>query len=107
MPSNVLHCTYGGSLRHSSADEVYGTALRFRIARRADAGTYAVPSPESLTPVAGAFTAYLYADTNAGAAVAYPGTYRALTLGFPFECIREENARARLMQSILGFLCPR
>lgn len=104
---NVLHCTYGGSLRHSSADEVYGTALRFRIARRADAGTYAVPSPESLTPVAGAFTAYLYADTNAGAAVAYPGTYRALTLGFPFECIREENARARLMQSILGFLCPR
>ena len=54
---NVLHYTYGGSLRHSSADEVYGTSLRFRIARHADAETYAVPSPESLTPTGNAFTA--------------------------------------------------
>ena len=66
-----------------------------------------MPSPESLTPSARAFTAYLYADTNAGAAVAYPGTHRVFALGFPFECIREEAARANLMQSVLGFLCPK
>lgn len=104
---NVLHYTYGGSLRHSSADEVYGTSLRFRIARHADAETYAVPSPESLTPTGNAFTAYLYTGMNAGAAVAYPGAHRVFALGFPFECIREESARTQLMQSVLGFLCPK
>ena len=96
---------YGGSLRHSPADEVYATRLRFRIARRADAETYAVPSPESLTPTGNAFAAYLYTGTNAPAAVACPDTHRVFALGFPFECIREEDARARLMQSILNFFC--
>ena len=44
---------------------------------------------------------------NAGAAVAYPGAHRVFALGFPFECIREESARTQLMQSVLGFLCPK
>ncbi len=101
---DVLKCTYAGSLRYISADEVYGANLRFHIARDVNPVVYAVPSPESLSPVAGAFPAYLYAGTDACAAVAFKGEGQyVFTLGFPFECIREEEARVRLMQGILQF----
>ena len=102
----VLKYTYGGSLRHSPTDEIQGNNLRFHIARQANSETYAVPSPESLTPVSDAFSAYLYAGANAGAAIAYKGNYRIFALGFPFESIREEDARIRLMRSALNFLRP-
>ena len=45
-----------------------------------------------------------YAD-NYSAAVAYQGSdYRAITLGFPFECIKSPRTRASLMAGILQFL---
>jgi hypothetical protein len=45
-----------------------------------------------------------YAD-NYGAAVAYQGRdYRAVTMGFPFECIKERTVRNSIMAGILQFL---
>ena len=45
-----------------------------------------------------------YADQQS-ACVAYNGTdYKAMTIGFPFECIKEEYVRFALMRGILKFL---
>ena len=47
-----------------------------------------------------------YAD-GTSAAVAYDGTdYKAFTMGFPIECIREKNQRESIMRGIMGFLLP-
>jgi len=57
-----------------------------------------------LQPVAPAFPAMTYAD-GYPACVAYDGTdYKAMTLGFPFECIKEEHKREVIMKGILRFL---
>ena len=45
-----------------------------------------------------------YADQQS-VCVAYDGSdYKAMTLGFPFECIKEEYVRFALMRGILKFL---
>ena len=45
-----------------------------------------------------------YGD-NQSACVAYDGSdYRSFTMGFPFECIREEQRRESIMRGILNFL---
>ena len=100
---NTLKYNYGGSMRHSSTNKIQGNNLNFHIAREANAEIYAVPSPESLTPVSDAFSVYLYAGSEASAAIAYKGNHRIFALGFPFECIQEEKARTQLMQSVLTF----
>ncbi len=46
----------------------------------------------------------LYADQRS-ACVAYDGQdYKAMTLGFPFECIQSEQKRYTLMKGFLNFL---
>jgi hypothetical protein len=45
-----------------------------------------------------------YADQQS-ACVAYNGSdYRALTIGFPFECIQSERKRGVIMRGLLAFL---
>ena len=45
-----------------------------------------------------------YADEYS-ACVGYDGKdYKALTLGFPFECIKDEHQRETLMKGMLRFL---
>ena len=45
-----------------------------------------------------------YAD-DFSACVAYDGKdYKAMTLGFPFECIKSEQKRHTLMRGMLTFL---
>jgi hypothetical protein len=65
----------------------------------------AIPAPETLIPVAPAYSVLAYEEGNQCAAIAYPGTdYRTFILGFPFESIREESERIRLMGMALKFL---
>ena len=46
----------------------------------------------------------IYADKYS-ACVAYDGSdYKAMTMGFPFECIQSEQKRHMLMKGILNFL---
>ena len=51
-----------------------------------------------------AYSAMIYADQYS-ACVAYDGSdYKAMTMGFPFECIQSEQKRHMLMKGILNFL---
>ena len=50
-----------------------------------------------------AFLFCRYNDMNIGSAVAFAGKYKILTFGFPFEVIKTEAERDKLMKSVLKF----
>ncbi len=69
---------------------------------------YAATHADCLIPLPEAFSILLYTPANCSAAVAYRGKdYRAVTLGFPFECIRYAADRDKVMGAFLSFLLPR
>ena len=69
---------------------------------------YAVTHADCLMPAAPAFSTLLYTPLNQSAAVAYQGdSYRAITLGFPFECIKYAADRDKVMNAFLTFLLNR
>ena len=101
----VLKCSFDGINRDSlERDTITGLGTTFTFHRRLNAAHYAAPHPDNLLPVAPAFSAMLYADQRS-ACVAYDGQdYKAMTLGFPFECIQSEQKRYALMRGFLNFL---
>lgn len=101
----VLKCAYEGVNRDSLEREtVTGLGTTFEFHRHLNDVHYAATHPDILQPVAPAFSAMKYAD-DFSACVAYDGKdYKAMTLGFPFECIKSEQKRHTLMRGILTFL---
>ena len=66
--------------------------------------SYYVESPDAIEPAGeGSFTICRYAENNSSAAVAYSGAYKTCCFGFPFETIKSEKNRAKLMESVLSF----
>jgi hypothetical protein len=101
----VLKCSYEGVNRDSlERDTISGLGTTFEFYRHLNDIHYAATHPDILQPVAPAFSAMKYAD-DYSACVAYDGKdYKAMTLGFPFECIKSEQKRFALMRGILTFL---
>ena len=101
----VLKCSYEGVNRDSlERDTISGLGTTFEFYRHLNDIHYAATHPDILQPVAPAFSAMKYAD-DYSACVAYDGKdYKAMTLGFPFECIKSEQKRYALMRGILTFL---
>jgi hypothetical protein len=101
----VLKCTYEGVDQDSlDRDTISGLGTTFEFHRQLNDIHYAATHPGIIQPVAPAYTAMIYAD-NYSACVAYDGKdYKAMTLGFPFECIKSEQKRQMLMRGILRFL---
>ena len=102
---DILKISYEGvntdSLRR---DTIEGLGKTFEFYRQLNETHYAATHPEVLQPVAPAYPAMVYAD-GYSACVAYDGTdYKAMTMGFPFECIKDEQKRCSLMRGILRFL---
>ena len=104
---DILKVSYEGMNCDSlQRDSIRGLGTTFDFYRHLNETHYAATHPEILQPVAPAFTAMAYAD-NYSACVAYDGKdYKAMTIGFPFECIKEEQKRLSLMRGILRFLLP-
>ena len=111
MPSDrkfleqVLKCSYEGTNKDSLQREwIKGLGTQFEFYRHLNETHYAATHPDILQPVAPAYSAMIYAD-DYSACVAYDGKdYKAMTLGFPFECIKDEYQREILMKGILKFL---
>lgn len=100
---NVLKYADQGLTAPLSCKEVSGLNVRFRLPRRANETTYAVPQSGYLYPTGGSFSTFVYTSGNYGAGIAYRGNYRTFVLGFPFESIPEEGERNHVMKAILGF----
>ncbi|MCH5308348.1 MAG: xanthan lyase [Prevotella sp.] len=111
MPSDrrflesVLKCDYQGTDADSlNSETIRGLGTTFEFYRLLNETHYAATHPDILQPVAPAYSAMMYGD-DYSACVAYDGTdYKAMTLGFPFECIKSETKRHTLMHGILRFL---
>ena len=103
----VLKCRYAGTdIDSLRSDTITGLGTKFLFYRRLNEHHYAATHPDVLQPVAPAFCAMRYGDQQS-ACVAYNGAdYKAMTLGFPFECIKDEYIRLSLMKGILKFLLP-
>ena len=101
MPSDrkyleqVMKCSYQGTNADSLArDTIEGLGQTFTFYRQLNDQHYAATHPDVLQPVAPAFPAMTYDGTD----------YKAMTLGFPFECIKEEHKREVIMKGMLRFL---
>ena len=101
----VLKCQAGGRNTDSLRSEsIQGLGTEFNFFRNPNHRHYAAQHPDNLLPVAPAYAAMKYADDQP-ACVAYSGAdYRALTIGFPFECIQQQRKREAIMRGILSFL---
>lgn len=65
---------------------------------------YAVEDPDLLIPVdEKAFIICRYEGNDHAAGVAYAGKYKVCTFGFPFETIKDEDSRDRIMSAVLHF----
>jgi hypothetical protein len=66
---------------------------------------YRVDAPDAIKPSGNRSTTLLrYKDNEFSAAVGYRGGHRTVVFGFPFETILNEQDRARVMKTVLGFL---
>ena len=96
-------------LRHESSDrgsdgKVQGLGMMFDTYRTLNETHYAATSPDVLRPLSTSYCVMRYADGR-DAAVAYSGRdYRCLTMGFPFECIKDLGTRRSIMKGILNYL---
>ncbi len=101
--SNVLKCSFGGSTT-STTGNVTGMGTAFSYWSQLCEQHYAATSTDIMLPSKPAFAALKY-DDGQTAAVAYNGTdYKAFTMGFPFECIKDKQKRVAIMQGIINFL---
>ena len=100
---NILKYSFGGRMGGKTSGTIYGANTHFTIPCTVNEKTYAVPAPDCLTPVAPAYSTFIYTPGNYSAGIAYKGNYRTFVLGFPFESIEGVQQRTRIMSAILGF----
>ena len=101
--ANVLKCQYAGRYTDDN-NTVTGLGTAIQYWHRLNGEHYAAVSTDVLLPVGSAYIAMQYADGQ-DAAVAYKGSdYSAFTMGFPFECIKDEKKRSSIMRGILNYL---
>lgn len=102
---DVLKFKYDGSVRIDSTGIVNGLNMRFPIYRQPNSAHYAAVAPDAIVPAGTkAFAAFAYGNGQS-AGVAYKGRdYRTLSMGFPFECIRDAEVRQKAMKAMLDFL---
>ena len=103
--ADVLKINYEGrDLDSLQRDSIRGLGMEFTFHRHLNERHYAAHHPEILEPVYPAFSAMKYAD-DYSACVAYSGNdYKAITMGFPLECIKDEPKRNTIMRGLLQFL---
>lgn len=100
---NILKYSFGGSMNGKTSGNIYGANTNLTIPCTVNEKTYAVPAPDCLTPIAPAYSTFIYTPGNYSAGIAYKGNYRTFILGFPFESIEGVQKRTRVMSAILGF----
>lgn len=101
--SDVLKCSFAGT-NYSESSTVSGMGTTIDYHHTLNEQHYAATHPEILQPTGAAYSVLLY-DDRTSAGTAYSGNdYRVLTMGFPFECIKNEQKRANIMRGILNFL---
>ncbi len=102
--AQVLGFSYGGRLREGGVISAAGNdTLLFRYNTAYSASHYRVENADVLSPKSEAKTLFLHhKKQNAG--VLYAPSYKVISLGFPFESIKEKKQRQAFMKQCLKFL---
>ena len=105
--SEVLNVNYEGT-NNELSENVNGLGVDFKFYRQLNETHYAAMQSDVLSAsTMNAFPTMVY-NNNTCAAVAYQGNdYRAFTMGFPFECIKDKKQQELIMRGILKFLINR
>ena len=99
--SDVLHILDGKQVHESHLE---GMGTEFDIYSQLNDEHYAATNVDVIKPRATAFCALTYTDGQS-ACVAYNGqASRTITLGFPFECIKNAKTRKMVMKGLINFL---
>lgn len=86
-------------------ETVSGLGLNFNIYRILNEQHYAATHTDVLVPGnALAFPAMAYSNGTSAAVACKGNHYNTFVMGFPFECIKGEETKARIMRGILKFL---
>lgn len=85
------------------------TSLQYTYYNTPNEESYVVESPDAIEPAdACAYTAFRYFENNLSAGIVFGGSekdhYRTVVLGFPFEAVKGQSDRDKLMKTILQFL---
>lgn len=104
--SSVLKYAYSGSIPSDSIpSQISGMNQNITIYENPNERNFWVRSTDVISPCGDAFSAMVYMKGGQSAAVAYKGSdYRAISFGFPLECIMDEEARRSIIQSSVQFL---
>lgn len=100
----VLKVRYGGSDRQNADPSVTGLGSTFSIYKRLNEDHYAAHAPDILQAADGAICAMLYSDRHSAAVASSSGDTRTFVMGFPFECITQDQDRGHLMRGIMNYL---
>lgn len=66
--------------------------------------SYSSESPDGIEPAGeNAWTIYRYSDNNISAGVAYKGSYKTVSLGFPLETLRNESEIDSIIKMVADF----
>lgn len=102
--ASVLKVNWSGTQTATAAATATGLGRTVSLYTTLCEQHYAATHPDALAPTGGAFTTMTY-QNGQSAAVAYNGQdYRALTMGFPWECIKDKADRQAIMRGMLQFL---
>jgi hypothetical protein len=64
---------------------------------------YNAEAPDALKPVNGGQTLLRYTENYFSAATGYNGDYSVVALGFPFETIKDERDRNKIMKAVINY----
>ena len=101
---DVLRFDYGGAVSDLSENCIIGSGLELEFCRTVNEECYAVSRPDILVPLDDAFVSFVFRGNRESAGVAYAGDYRVISASFPFETIKEEALREKLMGAVMRFL---
>lgn len=68
---------------------------------------YCAGAPDGIEPAGeGAWTIFRYGDNNISAGVAYSGSYKTISLGFPVETLKTEQEIDSIIEMVINFFNP-
>lgn len=101
--ADVLKCRYDGKV-NSTKDSISGMGQQCTYHHTINEQHYAAIHPDKLQATGKGYAALTYNGVGYAAVVYNGNDYRAMTCGFPIECIKEHDSREKLIRDIFHFL---
>lgn len=103
--SNVFKYNYEQTLPLDSITSIDGMNTSVQVYHRPNESHYWVRTADVLRGTEGSFCTMLYKQTDLPSAIAYNGAERkALSFGFPLECITDDTVRRNILNASVQFL---